>query len=48
MQNRSFDQSQADSVLFSAYAFLRESGHTGPVVIDAACRDAYVAAAFLW
>jgi len=30
------------------YAFLRESGYTGPVVIDAAGRDAYVAAAVLW
>ena len=48
MQNRSFDQSQADTVPFSAYAVLRESGCTGPVVIDAVDTDAYVAAAVLW
>ena len=45
MQNRSFDQSQAENVIFSAYAVLRESGYSGPVVIDAADTDAYVAAA---
>ncbi|KAG0720810.1 hypothetical protein GWK47_047693 [Chionoecetes opilio] len=47
MQNYSFDQSEADTVLFSAYAVLRESGYTGPVVIDATDTDAYVAAAFI-
>ena len=47
-QNRSFDQSQADIVPFSAYAVLRESGCTGPVVIDAVDTDAYVVAAVLW
>ncbi len=36
MQNYSFDQSEADTILFSAYAVLRESGYSGPVVIDAA------------
>ena len=48
MQNRSFDQSQADTVLFSTFSVLRESGYTGPVVIDAVDTDAYVAAAALW
>ena len=48
MQNGSFDQSQADTVLFSAFAVLRESGCTGPVVIDAVDTDAYVVAAVLW
>ena len=48
MQNCSFDQSYVDSVLFSAYAVLRESDYSGPVVIDAADTDAYVAAAVLW
>ena len=33
--------------LFSAYAVLRKSGYSGPVVIDAADTDAYVAAAFI-
>ena len=47
MQNYSFDQSEADTVLFSAYAVLRESGYTGPVVIDTADMDGYVAAAFI-
>ena len=41
------DQSEADTVLFSVYAVLRESGYSGPVVIDAADTDAYVAAAFI-
>ncbi|KAJ3603232.1 hypothetical protein NHX12_030974 [Muraenolepis orangiensis] len=48
MQNTgqySFDQSEADTILFSAYAVLRESGYSGPVVIDTADTDAYVAAA---
>ena len=48
MHNRSFDQSQADTVPFSAYTVLRESGCTGPVVIDAVDTDAYVVAAVLW
>ncbi|KAK7084444.1 hypothetical protein SK128_012003, partial [Halocaridina rubra] len=46
MQNYSFDKAEAETVLFSAYAVLRESGYTGPVVIDATDTDAYVAAAF--
>ena len=47
MQNYSFDQSEADTVLFSAYVVLRESGYSGPVVIDAADTDAHVAAAVI-
>ena len=47
MQNYCFDQSQADTILFSTYAVLRESGYSGPVVIDVADTDAYVAAAFI-
>jgi hypothetical protein len=47
MENYSFDQSEADTVLFSMYAVLRESGYSGPVVIDAADTDAYVAAAVI-
>ena len=47
MQNCSFDRSRADTVLFFAYEFQRESGYTGPVVIDAADTYAYVAAADL-
>ena len=43
MHNYSFDQSEADTILFSIYAILRESGYSGPVVIDAADTDAYVA-----
>ena len=48
MQNRSIAHSQADTVPFSAYAVLRDSNSTGPVVIDAVDTDAYVAAAVLW
>ena len=48
MQNYSFGQSEADIVIFSAYAVLRESGYSGPVVIDATDTDAYVAAAVFW
>ena len=40
MENYHFDQSEADTVLFSTYAVLRESGYTGPVVIDTADTDA--------
>ena len=47
MHSYSFDQSEADTILFSAYAVLRESGHTDPVVIDAGDTDAYVAAAVI-
>jgi len=36
MENYSLDQSEADTVLFFAYAALHESGYTGPVVIDPA------------
>ena len=35
MENYCFDQSEADTILFCLYAILRESGYTGPVVIDA-------------
>ncbi|KAK1879203.1 U3 small nucleolar RNA-associated protein 10 [Dissostichus eleginoides] len=47
MQNYSFDQSEADTVLFSTYVVLRESGYSGPVVIDATDTDVYVAAALI-
>ena len=49
MQKYSFDQSGADTVLFSAYAVLRESGYpnSGPVVIDIPDTDAYVMAAVI-
>lgn len=47
MENYSFDQSEADTVIFSIYAVLRESGYSGPVVIDAADTDAYVTAALI-
>ncbi len=47
MQNYSFDHAEADTILFSAYAVLRESGYSGPVVMDVADTDAYVAAAFI-
>ena len=47
IQNYSFNQSESDTILFSAYAALRESGYSGPVVIDTADTDSYVAAAFI-
>lgn len=47
MPNYSFDQSEADTILFSAYVVLRQSGYNDPVVIDAADTDVYVAAAAL-
>ena len=47
MQNFNFDQSEADTVLFSPYAVLRESGYSGCVIIDASDTDAYVAAAVI-
>ena len=42
-----FNQSEADTILFSAYSALRESGYSGPVVIDVADTDAYVSAAVI-
>ena len=45
--NTATDSDHADTVLFSAYAVLRESGYTGPVVIDVAALDAYVRAAVI-
>ena len=47
MPNYSLDQSEADTVVLSAYTVLRESGCTGPVVIDAVDTDTYVVAAVL-
>ena len=47
MDQYSFDQSEADTILFSFYAVLRESGYTGPVVIDATDTDVYIAAAYI-
>ena len=41
----SFDQSEADTIIFSAYIVLRESGYSGPVVIDTTDTDAYVTSA---
>ena len=45
MEMFSFDQSEADTILFSAYIVLRESGYSGPVAIDATDTDAYVTSA---
>ena len=47
MDQYSFDQSEADTILFSFYAVLRASGSTGPVVIDATDTDVYIAAAYI-
>ena len=44
MQHYILDQSEADTVIFSAYAILQESRYT---VIDAADTNAYVAGAFI-
>lgn len=47
MENYCFAQSEADTVIFSIYAALRELGYSGPVVIDSADTDTYVAAAVI-
>ena len=47
MQNYSFDLSDTDIVLFSAYAVLRESAYRGSVVINTADTDVFVAAAVI-
>jgi len=47
MLNYSFDQSETDTILFSANVVLRESGYNGSSVIDAADTDVYVNAAAL-
>ena len=45
MLDNSFSQSEADTILFSAYTLLRDCGYNGPVVIDSADTDTYVATA---
>ena len=47
MEHYCFNQSETDTILFSAYSALRESGYSGPVVIDVADTDAYVSAAVI-
>ena len=42
MPDYSFSQSEADTILFSTYIVLQNSGYNGPVVIDSADTDAYV------
>ena len=41
----SFSQSEADTIMLSAYVALRSSGYTNPVVIDAEDTDVYIQAA---
>ena len=41
MPDYSFIQSEADTILFSVYAVLRDSGYSGPIVADT---DTYMAA----
>ncbi|XP_028404399.1 uncharacterized protein LOC114527028 [Dendronephthya gigantea] len=45
LQDLSFDQCEADTIILSVYAALRASGNNDPVVIDAADTDVYVQAA---
>ena len=45
MLDYSFSQSEADTILFSAYTLLQDSGYNEPVVIDSADTDTYVTAA---
>ncbi len=47
MENYCFNQSEADTIFFSMYLVLRNSGYNGPVVIDVADTDAYVSAAVI-
>ena len=45
MQDYSFSQSEADTILLTAYTLFQDSSFNGPVVIDSADIDTYVAAA---
>ena len=47
MDQYSFDQSEADTITYSFYAVLYESGYAGPVVIDATYTDVYIAAEYI-
>ncbi|CAJ1050849.1 hypothetical protein KUCAC02_009112 [Xyrichtys novacula] len=47
MEDYSIEQLEADTILFTVYAGLRQSGYSGPVVIDAADTDVYVAASVI-
>ena len=46
MEHYCFNQSEADTILFSSYSALHESWYN-PVVIDVADTDAYVSAAVI-
>ena len=41
-----FDHSEADTIMISVYAHLRENGYTSPVVLDVADTDVYVTASY--
>ena len=47
MEDYTIEQSEADTILFNVYDGLRQSGYSGPVVIDAADTDVYVAASVI-
>jgi len=47
MNQYSFDQSEVNTIIFSFYAVLRESGYAGPAVNDATDTDVYIAAAYI-
>jgi len=47
MDQYSFDQSEADTIIFSFYAVLRESEYTGPVIIGATDTCVYIATAYI-
>ena len=48
MPEYSFSQSEADTILFSVYAVLQESGYSGPAVINSVDTDTYVVAAAIF
>ena len=48
MDQYSFDQSEAETIIYSFDAVLHESGYAGPVVIDATDTDVYIAAAYIY
>lgn len=47
VQELGCDQFEADTVIFSIYANLRNTGYRRPVVVDAADTDIYVAASYI-
>ena len=46
IEHLKFDHSEADAIMISTYAKLRDTGNRSPIVLDAADTDVYVASSY--